>query len=427
MTSATMSQHVTVDVRQLSAVIVGCVIGTFIEWFDYACYGYLAAIFSRVFFPFSDENSGLLASYAVFGLAFLLRPVGGVLWGHLGDRMGRRLALTLSITLMSIATTLIAILPGYASIGFWAPLFLFILRLTQGFSCAGEYSGAAVVLMENAPRGRRGLFTALVPASEACGLLAGAALVALLTSHLTDNQMLMWGWRVPFLFALPLGLVSLVFRKKLYEKTEENYKNIKKDMPIKILFDDYKPKMLIGFGFAVLNAVGFYTILSFMPVFITYSGVIGLNLASKFQIVLLLFYIPTVFFVGVLADKFGPVILLSISAILFSILSIPLFYVIGIGKSEIILFIELIFGAILALNDGALALFLSEIFPKNVRYSGFSLIFNSANAIFGGISPFVMTWLATRMGSSTASGLWVAASGVAALCAVYTYRKCINK
>lgn len=426
MAEKAISQHAPIELRQLRSVVVGCAIGTFIEWFDYACYGYLATIFSRVFFPSSSEHSGLLASYAVFGLAFLLRPAGGVLWGYLGDRIGRRFALTFSIALMSIATTLIAFLPGYDSIGILAPVALFILRLVQGFSCSGEYSGAAIVLMENAPSGRRGLLTAFVPASEALGLLSGALLVALLTSQLTSSQMFVWGWRVPFLFALPLGLVSLSLRKKLHEDSSNNIVKKHIDVPLIELFKNYRPQLLFGFGSSILNAVGYYFVLSFMPVFLTSSGFVGIDLASKLQAILLIFYIPTICFVGVLADIFGPILLLGISALLFVTFTIPLFHVIVMGKISSILCAELAFGVMLALNDGALPLFISEIFPKKVRYTGFSLVFNTANAMFGGVSPFVMTLIVTQTGSSTAPGFWLAASGVIALCTVAAAYKYIK-
>lgn len=188
--------------------------GTFVEWFDYAAYGYLAATIALVFFPEDEGRSALIKTFGLFALSFLIRPIGGVVWGHLGDRYGRKRTLSLSILMMSGATFLIALLPGHAAIGAAAPALLFSLRLVQGFSAAGEYAGASTYLAETAPAHRRGLFDAIVPASTACGLLAGSLLAALLTGVLDDAAMQSWGWRVPFLLAAPLGLIGLYIRRR---------------------------------------------------------------------------------------------------------------------------------------------------------------------------------------------------------------------
>lgn len=198
----------------VSRVAKASFMGTFVEWFDYAAYGYLAATIALVFFPEDEGRSALIKTFGLFALSFLIRPIGGVVWGHLGDRYGRKRTLSLSILMMSGATFLIALLPGHAAIGAAAPALLFSLRLVQGFSAAGEYAGASTYLAETAPAHRRGLFGAIVPASTACGLLAGSLLAALLTGVLDDAAMQSWGWRVPFLLAAPLGLIGLYIRRR---------------------------------------------------------------------------------------------------------------------------------------------------------------------------------------------------------------------
>ncbi|HSL35863.1 MAG TPA: MFS transporter, partial [Arthrobacter sp.] len=196
-------------------VIAASFIGNFVEWFDYAVYGYLAVTIAAVFFPESDPQTGLLLTFALFAISFLVRPLGGFVWGHIGDRVGRRTALSLSILIMSGATFCIALIPGYDTIGIWAPILLLIIRVAQGFSASGEYAGASAFLVEYAPANRRGLYAAVVPASTAAGLLLGSLLAGLLTTLLSTDAMQSWGWRLPFLLAAPMGLIGRYIRTKL--------------------------------------------------------------------------------------------------------------------------------------------------------------------------------------------------------------------
>ena len=183
-------------------------IGNFVEWFDYGAYGYLAAVIATVFFPTGDKTTALMSAYAVFALSFLIRPLGGIFWGYIGDKYGRRPALSWSILIMSAATFLIALLPGYASIGIAAPIMLLVLRMFQGFSASGEYAGASAFLAEYAPPEKRGFYTSIVPASTAAGLLLGSLMAAGMYELLSTEAIADWGWRLPFLLAAPLGLVG---------------------------------------------------------------------------------------------------------------------------------------------------------------------------------------------------------------------------
>src|SRR6476661_10591511 len=184
-------------------VVLASFIGNFVEWFDYAAYGYLAAVISTVFFPETDKTTALLATFAVFAISFLVRPLGGVVWGHIGDKVGRKQALSLSILIMSGATFCIALLPSYGAVGVFAPILLLLVRVVQGFSASGEYAGAAAFLAEYAPDKRRGVYTSIVPASTAAGLLFGSILIAVLHAVLSSEQLHSFGWRLPFLLAAP--------------------------------------------------------------------------------------------------------------------------------------------------------------------------------------------------------------------------------
>ena len=212
-TSSTTSKVVTDSERR--RVIAASFVGNFVEWFDYAVYGYLAATISRVFFPDSDPQTALLATFGLFAISFFIRPIGGFVWGHIGDKIGRSVALSFSILVMSAATFAIALIPDYRAIGIAAPILLLVVRVVQGFSAAGEYAGASAFLVEYAPDHKRGIYAAVVPASTASGLLFGSLFVAGLTAILTDDQMLSWGWRIPFLLAGPMGLIGRYIRNRL--------------------------------------------------------------------------------------------------------------------------------------------------------------------------------------------------------------------
>ena len=196
-------------------VAVSSFLGNFIEWFDYATYSYFAVVIANVFFPGDDPALALMQTFAVFALSFLLRPIGAIFWGSMGDKKGRKWALSTSIFLMTGATFCIGLLPGYLAIGLAAPILLLLLRMIQGFSASGEYAGAATFLAEYAPSDKRGVYCSLVPASTAVGLLVGSTFATVMYTILPDAAVNEWGWRIPFLLAGPLGLVAHYIRTKL--------------------------------------------------------------------------------------------------------------------------------------------------------------------------------------------------------------------
>lgn len=413
------------DDHALRRAAVASFIGNFVEWFDYAAYGYLAAIIAVVFFPEADKTTGLMAAFAVFAISFIVRPIGGIIWGHLGDRIGRRTALSLSILIMSGATFCIAFLPTYAQVGMLAPILLLIIRLVQGFSAAGEYAGAAAFLAEYAPDGKRGLYTSIVPASTAAGLLFGALFVALLHATLSHDELHNWGWRLPFLLAAPFGLIGRYIRLHLedtpkFRQMEQNMekKEAASKVPIRELMGRYRMKVVIAFGVTCLNAVAFYLILSYMPTYL--SAELGMNETDSFlaSTVSLATYIFFIFLMGTLSDRFGRKTMLIAASVAFIVLTVPLFALLDGASFATILLIQIAFGALLTMNDGTLACFLSEIFPTKVRYSGFAFSFNSANALFGGTAPFIATWLISVTGSKTAPAWYLVGAAVVALCAM---------
>ncbi len=414
----------------LRKVLTASFIGNFVEWFDYASYGYFATVIAVVFFPDIAPSAALMATFAVFAISFVIRPIGGIIWGSIGDKVGRRTALSWSILIMSGATTAIALLPGYAQIGMLAPALLLLIRMVQGFSASGEYAGAASFIAEYSPVRKRGFYTSIVPASTAAGLLAGSLMSATLFWLLSDAQMQSFGWRLPFLLGLPLGLVGLYIRLRLEDTPkfrELEQRHHVEAMPVRELFRDYRRQILIAFGVTCLNAVGFYLILSYMPTYLITEMGMGESESFLAASISLAVYIGLIFLMGILSDRFGRKTALITASLLFMALTVPLFSLLGGASFGTIILIQIAFGALLTINDGTLPTFLTEIFPTKVRFSGFAFSFNSANALFGGTAPFVATWLIALTGSKMAPAWYLVAAAAVALVAMVASRETAGK
>ncbi|WP_314194972.1 MFS transporter [uncultured Arthrobacter sp.] len=411
-------EQVSKDTRR--RVITASFIGNFVEWFDYAVYGYLAGIISTVFFPEADRQTALLATFGVFAISFFVRPLGGFFWGHIGDRLGRRKALSLSIVIMSVATFCIALIPGYGTIGILAPVLLLLVRVVQGFSASGEYAGASAFLVEYAPAHRRGLYAAVVPASTAAGLLLGSLLAALLTSVLSESQLHDWGWRLPFLLAAPMGLIGRYIRTKLEDTPafralaqEEHVKS-----PVRAMFRSNTKQLIIATGAVLLNAVGFYVILSYMPTYLAEELGFGAGESFLATTIALASYIGFIFLTGMASDRFGRKRMLITASVLFMLLTVPAFMLLDTGNFLVIVLVQILLGGMLTLNDGTLPSFLAELFPTKFRYSGFAVSFNLSNALFGGTAPFMATLLIGLTHNKLAPGWYLVAASLVSLIAV---------
>ena len=403
---------------------IACFIGNFVEWFDYASYGFMAALIARLFFPEYDNSAALIATFLVFALSFLVRPLGGVFWGHIGDRIGRKSALSLSIIIMSIATFCIALLPTYQAIGIAAPCLLLTCRLVQGFSASGEYAGAATFLTEHAPCNQKGYYASLVPASAAAGLLFGSLFVSGLYAWLDTEQLHTWGWRIPFALAAPFGMIGLYIRLHLEDAQEfVQFQQAQKQAaaqpaPIRKVLSQYPLNLMAAFGVTSLNAVGFYLLLSYMPTYLMVELSIPETRAFAISTATLTCYIVAVFAVGKLSDRVGRRRLLIYASVCFIMFTLPLFHLMEQGSVLLVLLVQILLGLFLALNDGTLSCYLCELFPTNVRYSGFAFSFNSANALFGGTAPLVATTLIQVTGSTMAPGYYLIIVAFLALTAI---------
>lgn len=322
---------------------------------------------------------------------------------------------------MSGATFLIGLMPGYGQIGIAAPIGLLILRMIQGFSASGEYAGAATFLAEYSSARRRGLYTSIVPASTATGLLLGSLFASALHAVLAPDDLHSWGWRISFLLAAPLGLIGRYIRVHLEDSpeylamVEESSSSTEKATPLRTLFREHWKVVLVAFGVASLNAVAFYVLLSYMPTYL--SEELGFPADQSFfaSSVTLAVYIGLIFLMGHISDSVGRKKMLIFACVLFIVASVPLFGALNGAGFILVVLIEIAFVTILTMNDGTLPTFLAESFPTEVRYSGFAVSFNMANALLGGTAPFICTWLISVTGSVMAPAWYLVGISVLAL------------
>ena len=421
-----MSQATAVEGGIVKKVALSSFLGNFIEWFDYGSYAYYAVIISAVLFSADDpDTADLIGTFAVFAISFVMRPVGALFWGSMGDKKGRKWTLSVSIFLMSGATFLIGCLPTYAAIGLGAPLLLLLLRMVQGFSAAGEYAGAATFLAEYAPTKKRGLYCSLVPASTAVGLLAASALAFATTALLSQEAVLSWGWRVPFLLAGPLGFIAHYIRTKLedsptYQAMQEVVSGEEGDTPhpVRDLFRGHLRELIISFGACTLNAVGFYAVLTYLPTYLETAVGMPTGEAQMATNIALVVYVAFIFISGKMSDRFGRKKMLVTACVLFVLLTVPAFLILNTAQFGLVLIAELALCFILTLNDGTLSSYLTETFPTEMRYTGFALSFNLANAIFGGTAPMISTWLIAVTGSTMSPAWYMVAVALVALVAM---------
>lgn len=414
--------------KTLKRVVGSSFLGNFIEWFDYASYSYLATVIALVFFPGEDRTVAVMSTFGVFALSFLVRPIGALFWGNMGDKKGRKWALSISILLMSGATFLIGCLPTYAMIGVGAPLLLLLLRMVQSFSAAGEYAGAATFIAEYAPTNHRGFYCSMVPASTAAGLLVGSLFAtAMFNIWGADSQFVTeWGWRIPFWLAGPLGYITHYIREHLedspvYEQMQNDLKakGLKgEDKPMRTLFRKHFKRLVISFGACVLNAVGFYAVLTYLPNYLETTLNYDPASASIITNIVLVVYIGFIFLSGRISDRLGRKKMLIAACVGFIVLTVPAFMLLSTMNFVIILVVELVMCLLLTINDGTLSSYLNETFPSDVRYSGFALSFNLANAIFGGSASYISFWLISVTGNNIAPAFYMVFIAVIALVAM---------
>ena len=406
--------------------ITAGVIGNVLEWYDYGVYGYLVPIISQLFFPSGDPSVSLLSTFAVFGVGFVMRPVGSIVFGVYGDRHGRRKALSAVIFVMAASTFAMGLLPTYAQAGIAGPVLMVIVRLFQGLSTGGEFGGSSAYIVEYAPQHRRGFFGAFQLVGVSTGFLCGSMTSAFLNSLLTKDELTSWGWRVPFLFGLAVGIVGAYMRWKIsdtpiYTDIEEHGQTAK--APFVEAITQHPKETLLAFTSTLHNTVAFYIALIYMNNYMINIGKLPQPTALWISTAGLAFMIVQLPFWGALSDRVGRRPLMIFSCVAYIVLGYPFFLLMSSGDVSLAIIGELLMIVCYAPYAATCASFLTEIIPTRVRYTSMSFGYNVSVAIFGGFAPFIATWLVRGTGLSYSPGFYLMAAAVVTGIAVLRCRE----
>ncbi|MFI6344436.1 glycine betaine/L-proline transporter ProP [Streptomyces sp. NPDC050560] len=421
------------DEAAVKRAVKAAALGNAMEWFDFGIYSYLAVTIGHVFFPSGNDTVELLSSFATFAVSFLVRPIGGMVFGPLGDKIGRKKVLAVTMMMMAIGTFAIGLIPAYRTIGFWSPALLILFRLVQGFSTGGEYGGASTFIAEYAPDKRRGFFGSFLEFGTLAGYVCASGLVVILTVLLDDGQMDGWGWRIPFLAAGPLGAVGLYLRLRLdetpaFQHLEDSSSHAASEAAsavettakgdLKRIFKEYWPTLVLCICLVGAYNITDYMLLSYMPTYLTdelhYDDTHGLLILLCTMVVLMC----VINQVGRLSDRVGRKPLLMSGMLGFFVLSIPAFLLVKGGSLWQVAIGMLMLGFSLVCLLGAMSAALPALFPTPVRYGSLSVGYNLSASLFGGTTPFVITALISAAGTDMMPAYYAMGAALVGVAAV---------
>ncbi|WP_193132019.1 MFS transporter [Enterobacter hormaechei] len=423
-----MTQHESTAtvLRKNKKVLIASLTGSSIEWFDYFLYGTAAAlVFNKIFFPMVDPVIGLILSYLSFSLTFFIRPIGGVLFAHIGDRIGRKKTLVLTLSLMGGATVMIGLLPTYDMIGMWAPALLILMRIIQGMGIGGEWGGALLLAYEYAPEKRKGFFGSIPQAGVTIGMLMATFIVSLMTLF-SEEDFLSWGWRIPFLLSSVLVILGLWIRKDIDETPD--FQKVKKSgqvakAPLRDTIEHHWREVLIAAGLKVVETAPFYIfstfVVSYATTTLTYQKSQALEAVTLGALVATIM-IPLM---GLLSDRVGRQRMYAVSVFVLGLFIVPWFMLLNTGTTwGIVLATVIAFGVLWAPVTAVLGTLCSEIFSANVRYTGITLGYQLGAALAGGTAPLIATGLLAKYDGDWVPVAWylgvtVAISLIAIFCA----------
>ncbi len=395
-------------------IILAGIAGNVLEWYDFAIYGFFAPIFAELFFPSSNPTTSLIASFGAFAAGFLMRPVGGAVFGFIGDKIGRKKALNLSVMLMAIPTFLIGVMPTHAHIGVLAAILIVLLRMLQGLSVGGEYTSSIVYLAESAPKGKRGLFASASLVGATGGILLGSFTGTVISGILTESQLHVWGWRIPFLLGIVVALVGYFLRRHMPETLQEGSE------PTRPLHEAWKNRRIIlqVSGMNLIIAVAFYAIFVFAVTwlvdYVKEPRTLALQL-NTWSMVVLMISVPLFAW---LSDHVGRRPILIAGATGMVLLGYPLIWLMHHHDPGMIFLGQAGLAIILSCYAGPIPATLSEMFPSKVRVTSVSIGYNLTYALFGGTTPMVAIWLIEKQQSDLAFAWYIVVAALISLIVV---------
>lgn len=405
--------------RMQRRVLAGGSVGQFVEFYDFTLYGLSAVTLSQLFFPRESAFAGLLVTFATFGVAFAVRPLGGLFFGALGDRIGRRKVLYITLLSIGIATAAIGALPTYATIGALAPTLLVLCRLVQGFSAGGESVGAPTFVFEHAPVHRRGYWLNITLAATALPSVVAGTLILVLSKSMSDDAFMSWGWRIPFLLALPAAFFGLWIRLRTEES--EVFQRIKagtagrERSPIRQAFRENKVRMLQVVFVLGLTAMGFYSLAGYFVTFVQTAGGLSREQSLLLNAAAMTAYTVLLPIGGVIGDRAGRKPMLIAGSAALAVLSIPCFMLVTSGSFLLAGLGQLLFVVPLCIYGGGCYAFFVEIFDTETRFTSAAISYNTAYAAFGGTAPLVGTALVGATGVAASPGYYLAGAAVIVL------------
>jgi len=400
--------------QPLRKVLGGSVVGTIVEYYDFGVYGYMATVLAALFFSTGDPGTALLSTLATFAVAFFLRIPGGLLFGHIGDKYGRKKALSWTILLMCIATLGIGLMPTYVTLGIWATILLVLARCLQGLAAGGELGGATAFVAESAPKERRAGLTSLVNVGVNIGSLIAALTVLLMNTLFTSEQILSWAWRLPFLVSLPLAFIGIWIRSQLEDTPQ--FKELKDDgevaeVPVKELFRNFKGSIFRIAGLSALYTGGYYVAYVYGPIYMQTVGHQTAQLAFTSTCIVLVLGAILNPISGRLSDRYGRRPLFIAAGITGVVFAVPAFAMMASSTNlAVVVAAQILLAIPVSLSIGPAFSAFAEMLTAQVRYSGIALGMNLAQLVLGGTAPFICAWLIQT------TGINLAPAGFFALC-----------
>ena len=411
-----------------SKAIAAGVIGNVLEWYDFAIYGYFAASIGRNFFPHEDSVAQLLAAFGVFALGYLVRPIGGALIGHIGDYYGRRAARTVTVTAMAVPNFLIGLLPGYETLGLLAPLELILLRMVQGLSVGGEYTSSIVFLVERASDGYRGLMGAVSCCGTTLGIMLGSGVGATIAALMTTETLDSWGWRIPFMLGLVLGVVGFILRRHVAEASP--VERSERSPIVETLRDHWRLVVRLA-ALSVFNAVSFYAMFVYVASWLQTADGISPAHALEINTTSMFVLLPTLLVSGWLSDRFGRKAILMLSTAIAVIVALPLLWLMYHPSPALILLGQMGFGLIIGLYGGTQATTMVESTPPQIRCTAEALGYKACVGVIGGLNPLMAAWLVARTADELAPAYLIMVAAAVSFFAAWgikeTYRMPITR